>query len=103
MPVMRNKQPSPPTRTTGKGKRQSAGSPTTEKKKVISRNVDRKKLSEEELEELRRRERDYQRERRARIRLEKVCVYINVIWIFLDSNFTQRIKRDSTEKKCLKK
>lgn len=43
-----------------------------EKKKMISRNVDRKKLSEEELEELRRRERDYQRERRARIRLEKV-------------------------------
>lgn len=43
-----------------------------EKKKMISRNVDRKKLSEEELEELRKRERDYQRERRARIRMEKV-------------------------------
>ena len=43
-----------------------------EKKRMISRNVDRKKLSEDELEELRRRERDYQRERRARIRLEKV-------------------------------
>lgn len=47
-------------------------SPPGEKKKMISRNVDRKKLSEEELEELRRRERDYQRERRARIRMEKV-------------------------------
>lgn len=44
---------------------------SAEKKRLISRNVDRKKLSEEELEDLRKRERDYQRERRARIRLEK--------------------------------
>lgn len=57
----------------------SSTSPTNssnEKKKLISRNVDRKSLSEEELEELRRRERDYQRERRARIRLEKVRIFV---------------------------
>ena len=71
----------PPTSADGmsspehKPKLSASTSPTNvsnEKKKMISRNVDRKKLSEEELEELRRRERDYQRERRARIRMEKV-------------------------------
>ena len=41
-------------------------------KRAINRNVDRKKLKDEELEELRRKERDYQRERRARLRFEKV-------------------------------
>ncbi|XP_012554765.1 uncharacterized protein LOC100214406 isoform X1 [Hydra vulgaris] len=50
---------------------------TAEKKRMISRNVDRKKLSEEELEDLRRRERDYQRERRARIRMEKAKSQVN--------------------------
>ena len=73
IPVIPN-QPTSPPRENHKSKRNS--SPPSEKKKVISRNVDRKKLSEEELEELRRRERDYQRERRARIRLEKVCTFL---------------------------
>lgn len=61
-------QPDSPNR---ESKHKQSSSPHCEKKKMISRNVDRKKLSEEELEELRRRERDYQRERRARIRMEK--------------------------------
>lgn len=77
VPVIPN-QPTSPPRENNKNKRNIS---PTEKKKVISRNVDRKKLSEEELEELRRRERDYQRERRARIRLEKVCLIFIVLGV----------------------
>ena len=85
IPVIPNQQTSPQPRENNKNKRNT--SPPTEKKKVISRNVDRKKLSEEELEELRRRERDYQRERRARIRLEKVCSLFLVFLFYFLENF----------------
>ena len=57
------------------------------KKKAFPRYYDRSMLNAEELESLRRREREYQRRRRARLREAKVSTLYSVYSKFLKQNY----------------